>query len=134
MLKYQVKATSENMGKAQALAHKTIIPFDTSNGRSKVLPNPAELLLSALAACILKNIERYSIKLHIPYEEARISVKGLRSDTPPMMQEITYKVELKTTADDRQIDLLHRNVIKFGTISNTLATACKLSGKIIKSK
>ncbi len=134
MLTYQITATSDSLGKSQALANKTVLPFDASNGRDSLLPNPAELLLTALAACILKNIERYSIKLHIPYESARISVNGTRSDIPPSMQEITYKVEIVSRAEERKINLLHKNVIKFGTISNTLAQSCRLNGEFIKVK
>jgi len=132
MLNYKITAYSNPSGNAEAMANKTILPFDASDGRDEIRPNPAELLLTALAACMLKNIERYSIKLKIPYDKANIEVDGTRGDVPPAMEEITYKVSLTTRATDRQVDLLHRNVVKYGTISNTLAKACKVSGTFAK--
>ncbi|RLD86844.1 MAG: hypothetical protein DRJ09_11305 [Bacteroidetes bacterium] len=98
MLNYKITAYSKPSGNAEAMANKTTLPFDASDGRDDTRPNPAELLLTALAACILKNIERYSVKLKIPYEKADIEVAGTRGDVPPAMEEITFKVSLTTNA------------------------------------
>ena len=134
MLEYQIKASSKADGNASAIANKTEIRFDASSGRDDMLPNPAELLLTALAACILKNVERYAGILHFPYRSARISIKGQRNDRPPMMQKIDYVLEIDTDIDDRKLQLWHRNIIKFGTISNTLASATDLNGVIKRIK
>ena len=130
MLEYQVSAKSQKGGKASSLSNKSTIRFDSSSGRDEVLPNPAELLLTALSACILKNVERYSEILHYPYKSARITVKGERSDQPPEMQKIEYLLEIETDIDEKKLNNWHKNIIKFGTISNTLANACELIGKI----
>jgi uncharacterized OsmC-like protein len=53
MLNYTITAKSQKGGQAKALANRTEISFDASAGRDDSLPNPAELLLIALAACIL---------------------------------------------------------------------------------
>ena len=132
MLEYQIKASSKAGGNASAIANKTEIRFDASSGRNDMLPNPAELLLTALAACILKNVERYASILHFPYRSAQINIKGQRDDRPPMMQKIDYVLEIDTDIDDRKLQLWHRNIIKFGTISNTLAKATELNGVIKK--
>ena len=131
MLEYKIKAIS-NAGGVQATiaANNTEIRFDATDDRDKVLPNPAELLLSALAACILKNVERYSLKLHMPYQSAKVTVQGTRSDVPPAMQTINYLLEVDTAVSERKLDLLHRNILKFGTITNTLSKACEIHGKI----
>ena len=134
MLEYQIKANSKAGDNAFAIANKTEIRFDASAGRDDTLPNPAELLLTALAACILKNVERYAGILHFPYRSAHISIKGQRSDRPPMMQKIDYVLEIDTDIDDRKLALWHKNIIKFGTISNTLAKATDLNGIIKKMK
>jgi len=134
MLEYQITAQSKAGGKASAIANQTEIRFDASAGRDTVLPNPAELLLTALAACILKNVERYSQILHYPYKSAKVSVKGERSDRPPAMQKIDYILEIDTDLDDKKLQLWHKNIIKFGTISNTLAKATELNGVIKKMK
>ncbi len=131
MLEYEIKATSTAGGaQATVAANNTDIRFDATDDRDEVLPNPAELLLAALAACILKNVERYALKLHIPYQSARITVHGTRSDVPPAMQAITYLLEVDTDVQERKINLLHRNILKFGTITNTLSKACELNGEI----
>ena len=130
MLSYKITAHSESAGNATANANQSEIRFDASSGRDNQLPNPAELLLTALAACILKNTERYSEILHYPYKSAKITVKGERSDQPPSMQKIEYILEIETDIDERKLNNWHKNILKFGTISNTLANACELNGEI----
>ena len=130
MLQYEIKAISQQGGKATSLSNKSIIEFDATSGRDNILPNPAELLLTALAACILKNVERYSEKLHYPYKSAKITVKGERSDNPPEIQKIEYVLEVDTNIEERQLENWHKNIVKFGTINNTIANACELKGKI----
>ncbi len=130
MLKYEVSAVSEHGGGAKAEANKTAVLFDASSGRDDRLPNPAELLLTALSACILKNVERYSEILHYPYKSAKITVKGERNDNPPYMKRIEYILEIETGIDERKLQNWHKNIIRFGTISNTLARASELNGEI----
>ncbi len=130
MLQYEITASSVKGGKATANANMSEVEFDASAGRDDVLPNPAELLLTALAACILKNVERYSEILHYPYRSARITVKGTRSDSPPAMERIEYILEIDTGVDERKLKNWHKNILKFGTISNTIARACELKGDI----
>jgi len=130
MLQYQITAQSKKDGQAQALANQTKISFDASAGRDTLLPNPAELLLAAFAACILKNVERYSEILHYPYRSARIYIQGERSDRPPAMQKIDYILEIDTDIEEHKLKNWHKNIIKFGTISNTLAKATELNGSI----
>jgi len=130
MLQYEICATSEKGGKATAIANNSVIKFDASAGRDDILPNPAELLLTALAACILKNVERYSEILRYLYQSAKITVKGERSDRPPAMKKIEYLLEIDTDIEERKLMNWHKNIVKFGTISNTLANACELQGEI----
>lgn len=134
MLQYHITAKVENDGKAEAEANQSQIKFDATSGRDKVLPNPAELLLTSLAACILKNVQRYSEILKIPYRSAKITVKGVRNDNPPFMKEINYMLEIDTDADERKIANWHKNIVKFGTITNTLMKACEVKGDMIKTK
>ena len=132
MLEYQISAKSQKGGKAIAIANQQTITFDASADRDEVLPNPAELLLTALAACILKNVERYSEILHYPYKSAKITVKGERSDRPPAMQKIEYVLEIDTDIEERKLNNWHKNIIKFGTITNTLSRSCEINGEIRK--
>ncbi len=130
MLKYKIEASHKKNGSAFALANKSVISFDATSGRDDILPNPAELLLSALAACILKNVERYSEILHYDYNSAEVVITGERNDTPPFMSKIDYVLKIDTSVDERKLNNWHKNILKFGTISNTLAKACELNGKV----
>ncbi|RLD67863.1 MAG: OsmC family peroxiredoxin [Bacteroidetes bacterium] len=132
MLEYQISATVQQGGQAKATANNSEITFDATSGRHDFLPNPAELLLTSLSACILKNVQRYSEILKIPYRSARIVVQGKRNDSPPFMSEINYQLEIDTDADERKLQIWHKNILKFGTITNTLAKASKLEGTIAK--
>ena len=60
MLEYSVTATRRDAGGGTAGAHDATLDLDTSlTGRPEAM-NPAELLLAALAACMIKGIERVS--------------------------------------------------------------------------
>ncbi|RLD53856.1 MAG: hypothetical protein DRI97_12645 [Bacteroidetes bacterium] len=100
MLRYEISASLQPGGKASAMANHTEIVFDATSDREKTLPNPAEILLTSLAACMMKNVQRYSEILHIPYRYARVSIQGVRAEHPPMMSEILYRLEVDTDVDE----------------------------------
>ena len=133
MLEYEITAHVLPPGTAKAEVNKSEIVFDATSERDDVLPNPAELLLTSLAACMLKNMQRYSEILHIPYRKARVTIHGRRNDNPPYMSEISYQIEVDTDADKRQIENWHKNILKFGTITNTLKRACNVNGIMEKA-
>lgn len=132
MLEYEISASVVAPGIANARANHSAISFDATSGRDDMLPNPAELLLTSLAACILKNVQRYSEILHISYRNAEIAVHGIRNDNPPFMKEINYSIKVDTDATEQKIVNWHKNILKFGTITNTLNKACKLTGEMKK--
>src|SRR5690606_1495272 len=90
--------------------------------------NPAELLLAALSACIIKGIERIRPMLHFMLRGVEVKVDGVRQDVPPRMESIHYEIIVDTDEPDRRLDLLHENVKKFGTVFNTVAPGTTLSG------
>ena len=94
------------------------------------LPNPAELLLGAFAACCLKNIERFSYTLKFDYEYAKIEVIGERQEKPTKLIAIQYIIYIKSEDVNLNLKLLHKNIQKFGTIYNTLKETCAVSGEI----
>ncbi len=134
MLEYKITAQVMSPGTAKAEANQSEIQFDATSGRDNVLPNPAELLLTSLAACMLKNVQRYSEILKIPYRKARVAIYGERNDNPPYIKAINYKLEVETDADERKISNWHKNILKFGTITNTLNRACEVNGEMIKKE
>jgi len=130
MLSYKIIAHSNKGGEAFTEANHTSVNFDASSRRKDNLPNPAELLLTSLAACLLKNVERFSEILKYDFTKAIIEVNGTRNDSPPFMSEITYKLKVQSNMDEKKLNLLHKNILKFGTITNTLAKATHLTGNI----
>ena len=79
---------------------------------------------------MIKGIERVAPMIHFNYRGVEVRLHGVRQDSPPFMSSITYDLIVDTDEDDRRLELLHQNVRKYGTISNTVAAATKLDGKI----
>jgi uncharacterized OsmC-like protein len=102
------------------------------NGRPDAF-NPAELFLAALAACMIKGIERAIPMLKFDLRGVEVNLRGVRPDSPPKIISIDYELIVDTDENDHRLELLHTNVRRFGTISNTVAEAAKLEG-IIRRK
>ncbi len=130
MLEYHVSARRIDSHGSEATTKAARVVLDTDiEGRSDAF-NPAEMLLASLAACMLKGAERVVPMLEFDLHGIEVSLHGQRQDSPPRMVRIDYEIIVDTQEDDRRIDLLHRNILKYGTISNTLAAATELSGTI----
>ncbi|REG84818.1 OsmC family protein [Marinomonas pollencensis] len=95
--------------------------------------NPAELLMGALAACIIKGIERVTPILKFDLEGLEVEIHGVRQDTPPKMESIQYSIRVKTEESDHRLALLHDNVRKFGTVFNTIAPGTELTGTLVRA-
>ena len=92
--------------------------------------NPAELLLAALSACIIKGIERVTPILKFSLRGVEVRVEGVRQDVPPKMESITYEIIVDSDESDHRLELLHENVKKYGTVFNTVAPGTQLSGEL----
>lgn len=127
---YEVHGMSHPGGHSRIRANTTDIKADTGSISDGYRPGPAELLCASLAACLLKNIERFSEMLPFDYEVASVGVTAERQDAPPRMVRMHYRIEVVTDEPDHRVELLHRNIRRFGTITNTLAAACDLDGDL----
>lgn len=94
-------------------------------------PGPAELLASAFAACLLKNLARTRSLLGFEYDDATVEVVARRQDSPPRFVEVSYSLVLTTTESARRLQLVHQNLRKFGTVYNTLAAVCDVHGEVV---
>jgi uncharacterized OsmC-like protein len=137
MLEYTV--TAHRSSDAVATAHceradsaSLLLDIDPA-GRTDAF-NPAELLLTSIAACMLKGIERVAPMLKFALRSADVRVHGIRQDTPPRMVSVDYEVVVDTDESDARLDLLHRNIEKFGTVYNTLSGAVTLTGTIHRGR
>lgn len=130
MLEYRVNARRIDHHGSVATTKQAEITLDTDMAGRVDAFNPAELLLASVAACMLKGIERVVPMIKFELSGARISLHGQRQDSPPKMVRIDYEIEVETEESDARLDLLHRNLQKYGTIYNTIAAATELVGTI----
>ncbi len=129
---YHVHAAVTAGGGATLDAGNQAIPVDATWDAPEPsgAPGPAELLAGALAACLMKNLERSAALLGFVYERADVDVRASRQDVPPRFVQIEYELRLVTGESPRRVDLVHRNLRQFGTVYNTLAAACDVHGEV----
>ena len=132
MLEYHVTADRIDAHGSEAQAKEAVIILDTDlKGRIDAF-NPAEIFLASIAACMLKGIERVTPILEFDLRGAAVRLKGVRQDAPPKMISVSYELIIDTDENDHRLDLLHKNVRKFGTIFNTVSEATQLTGMIAR--
>ncbi|MFD2542373.1 OsmC family protein [Lacinutrix gracilariae] len=129
-MKYSIQATATAKKDAAMHIKQSDINFGTTPESSDSLPNPAELFLGSFSACVLKNVERFSGFMHFDYTKAEITVNAIRLEKPPRMDEIQYHLRIYTKDNTLNIDLLKKNIEKFGTIFNTVKLSCAITGDI----
>jgi uncharacterized OsmC-like protein len=130
LLRYDVFARRVDAHGSLASTKKAEIVLDTDlSGRPDAF-NPAELFLASIAACMIKGIERVTPMLHFNLRGVEVRLHGVRQDSPPKMVSIDYELIVDTDESEQRLELLHTNVRKYGTISNTVAEAAKLEGSI----
>jgi len=133
MLDYRVEARRVDALGAMATAKDARIVLDTDLAGRPDAFNPAELLLASVAACMLKGIERVTPMIQFALRGVEVKLHGVRQDSPPKMVSIDYELIVDTDETDQRLELLHKNVRKYGTISNTVAQAVRLQGLIRRS-
>ncbi len=129
-MKYHIKASSISKQDAIIEIKQSTIDFGTTLKAAKTLPNPAELFLSSFAACLLKNVERFSKILKFTYTKTFLEVNATRLENPPRLDNIMYHLTIYSNDKKLNIALLKKNIEKFGTIYNTLKLSCTISGTI----
>jgi len=127
---YQIKASSISNNDAVVHIKQSNLDFGTTSKTAETLPNPAELFLSSFAACILKNVERFSGMMKFTYTKATLEVNATRLENPPRMDNIVYDLTIYTHDKKLNSDLLKKNIEKFGTIYNTVKLSSSISGTI----
>ena len=130
MLEYIVQAHRIDAHGSEVAAKQARLVVDTDpQGRADAF-NPAEMLLGALAACIIKGAERVLPTLGFSLRGLEMNLHAVRQDSPPKIVSIDYVIAVDTDEPDHRIELLHTNIRKYGTISNTLAAAVPINGTI----
>lgn len=130
MLEYKVVAQRLDPHGSEARTKAAVVTLDTDvNGRPDAF-NPAELFLASIAACMIKGIERVRPMLHFDLRGVEVRLYGVRQDSPPKIISVDYELIVDTDETDQRLELLHKNVQKYGTIYNTAAAATSLTGRI----
>lgn len=132
-LEYKVTAQRVDAHGSLARTKEAEIVLDTAMAGRPDAFNPAELFLAAIAACMIKGIERVTPMLKFKLDGVEVRLHGVRQDAPPRMVSVDYELIVDTDESDQRLELLHTNVRKYGTISNTVAEATRLEG-VIKRK
>ena len=131
---FHVEARRTDAHGSLARCKNSEIALDTDLAGNPNAFYPAELLLAALSACMIKGIERVTPILNFSLRGVEVMMDGVRQDVPPKMESITYEIIVDTDEPDYQLDLLHENVKKFGTVFNTVAPGTSLSGVLRRRK
>lgn len=130
MLTYTVTAKRSDSHGSLAQTKQSEIILDTDMAGRADAFNPAELFLASIAACMIKGIERVTPMLDFKLRGVDVSLHGERQDSPPKMTSVSYVLTVDTDESDQRLELLHKNVRKYGTISNTVAEVVNLTGEI----
>jgi uncharacterized OsmC-like protein len=130
ILTYSAESRVVREGVSLATAKQTSFEFDSAPEPDPALAGPAELLCVSLAACVLKNVARFAVILPFAYTGASITVVAEREGEPPRISTLRYELSLETSETPHRIDLLQKNIEKYGTIYNTLARSCEITGVV----
>ncbi len=130
LLTYAVRTRRMDELGSEASCKEARITLDTGMpGRSDAF-NPAELLLAALSACIIKGIERIAPIIKFDFRGVEVRLSGVRQDAPPKMARIDYEIIVDTDESEHKLELLHQNVRSYGTVFNTVAPGTALAGTL----
>lgn len=134
--KMRFHVVTERVDSHHSVAHckNAQIPLDTDLAGSPDAFNPAELLLAALTACMVKGIERVTPILKFQLRGVEVKVEGVRQDVPPRMESIRYEIIVDTDESEQRLKLLHDNVQKYGTVFNTVSPGTDLSGVLVRKQ
>ena len=129
MLDFELPPRRIDSHAREATTKSAAVVLDTDvNGRLDAFNRP-----SCFRRCSHMHDQGYRASgaiLNFAFRGVEVKLRGVRQNKPPKMVGIPYELIVDTDESDRRFDLLHENVRKFGTISNTVAAATKLEGQI----
>jgi len=122
----------ESISVCETKGKSATIKLDTNLSGNPEAFNPAELLMAAISACMIKGIERVAPMLKFSFRGVEVKLHGVRQDVPPKMESIDYEIIVDTDEDDHRLELLHKNVKQYGTVFNTITQGTELNGQICR--
>jgi uncharacterized OsmC-like protein len=131
LMTFEVAANRiDDRGSVVSAKHAELV-IDTGMAERPDALNPVELLLAALSACIIKGIERVAPTLGVDFDSVHVMLTAHRPVDEARITDISYLVTMGTSADQNRLDLLHKNLMKFGTIYNTIKSGTSLKGSVV---
>jgi uncharacterized OsmC-like protein len=124
-MRYQVGARRVDDTGSLAVAHGAEVGLGTDLAGRPGAMNPVELLLSALAACMIKGVERVMPVLKFQLDGVEVTLEAERQDAPPKLAAIRHKIVVATDESDARLDLLHRNILKEWTFLTRWRARCR---------
>ncbi len=131
-LTFEVSADRVDSAGSLAVTKRAQLIMDTGMAGRLDAFNPVELLLAALSACMIKGTERVSETLGIEYDSLHVSLSAKRPVDDARIESIDYVITIGTLGDQNKLDLLHKNLMKFGAIYNTIQSGTRLTGQILR--
>ena len=119
-LEFFVTARRVDASGSLATCKDATLTLDTAlSGRRDAL-NPAELLLAALSACMIKGIERVAPMLKFSFRGAPLERKD-------------YEIVVDTDELERRLGCSHDNVKKYEMVFKTLSPGMDLKGVVVRA-
>lgn len=134
MMEFKVIATRIDAHGSTVFCKDASITLDTDLAGRRDAFNPAELLLGALSACMIKGIERVTPMLKMDIKGVDITITAKRQESPPKLTDISYKIAVDSDEPDHRLELLHENVRKYGTVFNTLTAGTEIGGELVRKE
>jgi uncharacterized OsmC-like protein len=128
---YRVTVTIQDKSHALAETRGHELTLNVKKGAGEAGFNAAETLLAALGACILTNVNAIGGKMHLQIDAARMEFDAARSDEPPALTEIRYKLILKSPEAPEKLAELHDLCVKWGTVTNTVINGLTPQGELV---
>ena len=130
-MNYHVTATIQDESHALIETRGHSLTLNVKKGAGEAGFNAAETLLAALGACMLTNVNAISEKMRLKVDSARIEFDADRSDEPPALTEIRYRLILKSSEPREKLEELHSLCIKWGTVTNTIINGLTPMGALV---
>lgn len=127
-MEFHVVSTRLSAQASESRCKQALIALDTDLAGNPRAFNPAELLLAALSACMIKGIERVLPILKFELRGFEVTVHGVRQDLPQRLESIRNEIIVDSDEPQRPLDLLHENAKKYGMVFNTVVPGTDLGG------
>lgn len=130
---HEIHVMRLNSHSSLAQGHGTEVLIDTDVVGWLGALNPPELLLTALAGCMIRTIERIAPGLGVSVRGIDILLTAGRRDKPPGLSAIRYDIRLSFSSNTHEVEKLNACVLHQGVVTSLLASILPITGQIRQS-